>query len=188
MNSVPSIEKLRVKPGDRVSAGRWNALLDWARALLDTLSQMAGPGLRVDRAGDGISLWSEPGAASFTGAFWCSLVGDNRATIGPGSVDGIVPRVAGKLIFDAEKPADVPRLRLEPPSEGARSFIALIARAAKDQPLDPDDETALVIESRASLRAVGEEKIRPLAEVRWQKKKAVDIRQIEFFDLRFADL
>lgn len=185
-----NIEPLLVKPGEKVTAAKWNALLRFIRRLLDQFRQMAGRGLHVDEHADGIALWAEAADVSFTGAFAVSLRA-RAVTVGLGLVNGnLIPTIDGRPCDgsdDAKK--GPPQLSLRNATAGAelRTWIVLQAtlpEGATEITGTEDDE--LIIVHTDDLAAVpagsGWE---PLAMLEWADAKTPRaVRQIAYFHKR----
>jgi hypothetical protein len=128
MSAPPDINRLRAKPGEPITASKWNALLGFVNRLLSQFRQMNGRGLHVDEQAEGFSLWAEEQTVSFTGAFFVTI-GGRAIRVSPGTVNGdVMPTLGGRPLDASDRPEQgVPELPVRGlrPNDELRSWIVL---------------------------------------------------------------
>ena len=169
-----NLRDLHVKKGDPVLPA-WNRLLAWA----GQFRLFAGRGVRLTRTPNGTFIVVEQKSAPWDHPFKV-MVGDNEATVLMGTLNNLVPTIAGKPL-DAESP---PRLKINGgPNAELRSWICLDVRV--DAKTGVINEKGVVIahareaESRESGR-------HPLAMLVWNTDRATvrRVHQITHFNLQ----
>jgi hypothetical protein len=182
-DASPEIRKLYARPGEVVTARKWNALLGYIESLLNALSNLVGPELLKDEYGTGFFLRAvPPPAQSFIGAFYVNG-GTEGLTVGLGLADGKIPTLQGKLIDGSDANGEIPTLKPEDgPNEEMRSWVCLEAFTDVEGK-QLREELPLIITHRNQLNAEAGQGILPLALLQWSDDARISgVFQVVYFN------
>lgn len=179
------LRDLYVRPGEPVMPA-WKRLLEWARQF----RLFAGRGVRLTRTPNGTYVVADLKSNPWNHPFKVRLA-NREATIGFGTVEGLVPRIGTKTIdgLDASgKETEPPKLQLTgEPNEDLRSWVVVEVKvAAEGGEIDPGDSEAVTIRH---VRELGPEDPtigrHPLAMLIWASNGTTILRarQITHFHL-----
>lgn len=185
-HTMINLRDLYVRPGEPVLPA-WKRLLEWAKQF----RLFAGRGVRLQRTPNGTYVIADLKSNPWNHPFKVRLA-DREAAIGFGTVQDVVPRIAGKRldgIDEKGREGEVPILKIEEgPNDELRSWIVVEVRVDPESgEIDAEDEEALIIrhvdELRSSTPEVGRH---PLAMLVWAPNgtEIIRTRQITHFHLR----
>lgn len=179
------LRDLYVRPGEPVMPA-WQRLLEWAKQF----RLFAGRGVRLTRTPNGTYVVADLKANPWNHPFKVRLA-EREATVGFGTVEGIVPRIGSKTIdgLDASgKETEPPKLPIAgEPNDDLRSWVVVEVKVAPDgEEIDPEDSEAVTIRHVRELKPddprVGRH---PLAMLIWASNGTTILRarQITHFNL-----
>ena len=179
------LRDLYVRPGEPVMPA-WQRLLEWAKQF----RLFTGRGVRLLRTPNGTYVVADLRSNPWNHPFKVRLA-EREATVGFGTVEGVVPRIGGRTIDGLDEDgneAEAPRLRLAgEPNEDLRSWVVVEVKVAPEGgEIDPEDAEAVTIRHVRELKPEDAKVGRhPLAMLIWASNRTTILRarQITHFNL-----